>query len=149
MGSQRTIKVLNLDNQQIATVPGSSGKYSVRWSPNRRFLVAFDVHDGGINVFDFQTQKWSKLQPAPPDASFDFPTFSSNSQFVYFVREGIDPGVYRVPVSGGPAQFIADMTGFHHAGVVRLWFGLDPEDSPMLLRDAGSDEIYSLTLKQR
>ena len=89
------------------------------------------------------------MQAASPDAGFGFPTWSSNGQYVYFVRQGSDPGVYRVPVSGGPAQLIADLTGFHHTGAVRLWFGLDPEDTPLLLRDAGSDEIYALTLDRR
>ena len=29
------------------------------------------------------------------------------------------------------------------------WLGLDPTDAPLLLRDAGTDEIYALTLEQK
>ena len=30
-----------------------------------------------------------------------------------------------------------------------FWFGLDPDDNPLLLRDEGTDEIYALTLERK
>jgi len=37
----------------------------------------------------------------------------------------------------------------HPIGAVGIWFGLDPNDTPLLLRDAGTRDIYALTLDRR
>jgi hypothetical protein len=41
---------------------------------------------------------------------------------------------------------LRDVTQVQQTGWWGLWFGLDPADAPLLLRDAGAYEIYSLTL---
>jgi len=60
-----------------------------------------------------------------------------------------DPGVYRIRVSGGNAERVVDLKGFRYTGAFNFWFGLDPTDTPMLLRDVGTDDIYALTLEQK
>lgn len=30
-----------------------------------------------------------------------------------------------------------------------LWFGLDPDDAPLMLRDVSTSDVYSLTLEQK
>ena len=79
----------------------------------------------------------------------DFPTWSSDSQFIYFLLLYDNPGVFRIRVSGGDAERIVDLKGFRYAGAFTLWFGLDPQYTPMLLRDVGTDDIYALTLVER
>ena len=37
--------------------------------------------------------------------------------------------------------------GARYTGFYSLWMGLAPTDTPLLLRDVGSDNIYSLTLE--
>ena len=58
-------------------------------------------------------------------------------------------GVYRVGVSGGRVERVVDLKGFHHIGAVGLWMGLDPTDTPMLIRDRESADIYALTLEEK
>jgi len=77
------------------------------------------------------------------------PTWSSDSQFIYFLLPWDDPGVFRVRVSGGNAERVVDLLGVRHTGALTLWTGLDPTDTPMLLRDVGTDDIYALTLEQK
>ena len=77
------------------------------------------------------------------------PTWSSDSQFIYFVLAGADRGVFRVRVSGGNAERVVDLKGFRYTGAFALWMGLDPTDTPMLIRDIGTDDIYALTLEQK
>jgi hypothetical protein len=79
----------------------------------------------------------------------NFPTLSSDSQFIYFLFPRMDPGVFRVRVSGGNAERVVDLKGFRYTGAVTLWMGLDPTDTPMLIRDVGTDDIYALTLEQK
>jgi Tol biopolymer transport system component/DNA-binding winged helix-turn-helix (wHTH) protein len=143
----RVLRVLDLASRQISTLPGSKGMWSPRWSPNGRFIAGYSP-SRGIALFDIETQRWSKLQ----EGECDFPTWSRDSQFIYYLREwsgGKDPGVYRVRVSGGATERVVDLKGFRSTGSLTVWFGLDPTDTPMLIRDVGSDDIYALTLEQK
>jgi hypothetical protein len=79
----------------------------------------------------------------------DYPTWSSDSQFIYFLLPYDNPGVFRIRASGGDAERIVDLKGFRYTRAFTLWFGLDPQDTPMLLRDVGTDDIYALTLEER
>ena len=141
------LRVLDLVSHQITTLPGSEGMWSPRWSPNGRFIAGFYTGlTGDMKIFDFETQRWSVLQQKD---EIDFPTWSSNSQFIYFLRPSDDPGVFRVRISDGAEERVVDLKGFRYTGAFTLWMGLDPEDTPMLIRDVGTDDIYSLTLEQK
>jgi hypothetical protein len=58
-------------------------------------------------------------------------------------------GVYRVPVSGGEPELVLNLKDVRQTGIWGSWLGLDPQDNPLLLRDAGTDEIYALTLERK
>jgi hypothetical protein len=96
-------------------------------------------------VFDSETRKWATLA----QGVCDFPTWSRDSHYLYFLRIQANSGVYRVPVAGGETEKLLDLSGFSHTGAVGVWFGIDPDGAPLLIRDAGSDEIYSLLLSQK
>jgi hypothetical protein len=46
--------------------------------------------------------------------------------------------VFRVRVSGGNAERVVDLKGFRFAGAFNLWMGLDPTDTPRLIREVGN-----------
>jgi Tol biopolymer transport system component len=141
------LRVVHLVSHQVTTLPGSEGVWSPRWSPDGRYIAGlYTGPTGGIKIFDFETQRWSVLQRT---GETNFPTWSSDSQFIYFLLPTDDPGVFRVHVSGGRAERVVDLNGFRYTGAFNLWMGLDPTDTPMLLRDVGSDDIYALTLEQK
>jgi Tol biopolymer transport system component/DNA-binding winged helix-turn-helix (wHTH) protein len=142
------LRVLDLASHQITTLPGSEGMWSPRWSPNGRFIAGLHTGPtGGMKIFDFGTQRWSALQPT---GGSDFPTWSSDSQFIYFLLpRDDDPGVFRVRIPGGNVERVVGLKGFRYTGAFNLWFGLDPTDTPMLIRDVGTDDIYALTLEQK
>ena len=128
-GSELVLQILDLASHQIVTLPGSQGMWSPRWSADGRLIAGIN-QSGGCSIFDFDSRRWSELQKG----ECDFPTFSSNGRFVYFIG-GNQDGVYRVGVSGGRVERVVDLKGFHHVGVVGFWMGLDPTDTPMLIRD--------------
>jgi hypothetical protein len=104
------------------------------------------VDDLSLVLFDVETQKWSVLY----QGRNGFPTWSRDGQFIYFLRPwGDDPGVLGIRRSGGDAERIVDLKGFHFTGTYAFWMGLDPDDTPMLLRDVGTDDIYALTLETK
>jgi len=143
-----SLRILDLASHQIATLPGSAGMWSPRWSSNGRFIAGIHTGPtGGFGVFDFQTQRWSVLQMK---YEADWPTWSSDCKFIYFLRPSDDdPGVYRVRISDGSIERVVDLKGFRHTGATAFWMGLDPQDAPMLIRDVGTDDIYALTLKEK
>ena len=56
------LRVLDLKNHQVSTLPGSRGLFSPRWSPDGRYIVAMPADSLSLVLFDFQTQKWSRTR---------------------------------------------------------------------------------------
>jgi Tol biopolymer transport system component/DNA-binding winged helix-turn-helix (wHTH) protein len=143
--SKRVIHILDLSSGQITDIPGSQGRWSPRWSPDGRYIAALTA-GASLAVFDFKTQQWS---PVIQEGEVSIHTWSHDGKFIYFLR-GVDhPGVYRMRPSGGEAEQVVDLQGFRFTGVAVYFMGLDPEDTPLLLRDTGVDDIFALTLEAR
>jgi hypothetical protein len=99
-----------------------------------------------LQVFDLKTQRWTTLTA---NGDVQFPSFSHDSRFIYFLQSGRDQGVFRIPVTGGSPERVADLRDWHLIGLVGYSMSLDPTDAPLVLRDAGSDDIYALTLDEK
>lgn len=138
--SDSTIKILDLGTHQVSTVPKSNGLFSPRWSPDRRYLVAMPPDSRKLVLFDFATQKWEELARI----SCGFPNWSKNSDYVYFIQGEDKPSVMRVHIGDKKIERVADLKRFRQAGYWGTWLGLAPDDSPLLLRDTGSQDIYAL-----
>jgi Tol biopolymer transport system component len=138
------LRVLDLDSGRITDLPGSTGLFSPRWSPDGRSIAAMKVDSNTILVFNLETQKWSIVLE---QKDLGFPTWSHDSLFIYTVSPFTGHAVFRVRASGGNAERVLDLTGFRHTGTVDFWMGLDPDDVPLLLRDVGTDDLYALTLE--
>jgi Tol biopolymer transport system component/DNA-binding winged helix-turn-helix (wHTH) protein len=148
-GDTRTddIRIVDLANHQITPLPGSAELYSPRWSPDGRSIVAMTEDNVTLKIFDLTTRRWSTL--LKHEGGMGFPSWSHDSRFVYMLYLRDKPGVYRIRVTGGEAEQVVDLTEFHHTGTATMWFGLDPTDAPLLLRDAGTDDIYALKLEEK
>jgi hypothetical protein len=81
---------------------------------------------------------------------FADPRWSSDSRSIYFVRWGADPAILRIPAAGGAAKLVVSLKNFRYTGTDGgLWFGLDPADAPLMLRDASTTDVYGLTLEEK
>ncbi len=74
--------------------------------------------------------------------------WSADGRSVFYVRRGTQPALLRVAIANRKVQEIVSLkdlrqTGFRGA----IWTGLTPDDSPMFLRDIGTQEIYALDLQ--
>ena len=144
------LKILDLATHQVTTISGSEGVWSPRWSPNGRFIAG--LHDGptgGVKIIDLETQRWTVVQQK---GECNWPSWSTDSQFIYctlIFTEGGDPGVFRARISGGEAERVVDLKRFRFTGAMTVYMGLDSTDTPILLRDAGADDIYALTLERK
>jgi Tol biopolymer transport system component len=138
--SNTTLQILDVNSHQISTVPDSKGLFSPRWSPDGRYIVALPYHSRSLMLFDVAAQKWSEIAKM----TMGFPNWSKNSDYVYFLHEENQPSVMRVRVRDHKIEIVADLKKFNQTGFFNVSLGLAPDDSPLLLRDVGTQEIYAL-----
>jgi len=145
--SERDLRIVDLETRQVTIVPGSEGKWSPRWSPDGRYLVAqVSFSAPRLAIFDFRIARWRMLETGFDTA---FPAFSHDSRFIYFLSGGQDQGIFRVPVDGGKVERTVDTQGLHFIGYFGSSMTLDPTDAPLVTRDTGSCELYALTLEEK
>ena len=96
------------------------------------------VDSKGLMLFDFATQKWEKIWKM----NAGFPNWSKSGDYVYFL-EPAQPSVLRIHIRDLKVEPVADLKNFRSTGGL----GLAPDDSPLMLRDTGTHEIYALDWK--
>jgi Tol biopolymer transport system component len=134
------IGVLDMKTHQVFTLPGSEGLYSPRWSPDGRYIAALPADNSSAALYDFETQHWSELAKG----SAGYPNWSKDGQYVYFLRYQNDPAVLRVGISDRKVEQVVDLKNFRAGGFFGFSLDLGPDDSPLLLRNTGTQEIYAL-----
>jgi Tol biopolymer transport system component len=142
-----SLRIFDLDRQQSTEIPGSAGLWSARWSPDGNHIAAMTDSAMGIKLYDLTTGHWSTL--VENMGGWGYPTWSHDGRFLYVLNHAGPYTIYRFPVPGGPPTRIAELANFQPAGVVGFWFGLDPTDASLLLRNSGTSDIYALTLDRR
>lgn len=141
------INILDRASGNVTTVPGSEGLWSPRWSPDGRYIAALSYVLHTLRVFDFKTRRWTAM---PLIGDVNFPAWSHDSKFIYgLVFTGEDRWVFRVPISGQKPDLILDLKDWHLTGRMGFSMTLDPTDTPLVLREKGSTEIYALTLEEK
>jgi hypothetical protein len=64
---------------------------------------------------------------------------------VYFERHGKEHALLRVRVDDHAVEKVASLEHMKRAGLNGgFWFGITPDNSPLVLRDTGTQEIYAL-----
>jgi DNA-binding winged helix-turn-helix (wHTH) protein/Tol biopolymer transport system component len=149
LGSRKdVIHILDLPTRHAEVLPGSQGFWSPRWSPDGRYIAALKNDDPdpfrqSLLVYDRKVKKWGELHV---DHVKDL-LWSHDGKYIYYDGESGHEGIFRVPVPYGGPELVANTNKVRMAG--DLWFGLTPEDSPMILSDAGGEEIYSVDVDWR
>jgi eukaryotic-like serine/threonine-protein kinase len=134
------IRILDLTSHQITNLPDSQGRYSPRWSPNGRYISAFSADSKKLLLFDLQTQKWTELA----NGSLSWLNWSHDGQYVYVLDSRRKDAVVRIRISDHKAEQVADLKSFATTGRYGGCLALTPDDSPLLLRDTGSQDVYAL-----
>ena len=134
------LRLLDLQTHRVSSIPESVGYTSPRWSPDGRHIVAMTRDARKMVLFDFQTGKWSDLI----QTTIDFPNWSRDGQYIYFTHYADNPAILRIRISDRKLAQVANLRGFLTTGFWRFWLGLDPEDAPLMLRDSGTEDVYSL-----
>jgi serine/threonine protein kinase/Tol biopolymer transport system component len=116
-------------------IPGSNGLYGPIRSPDGRHISAVDTSTDQLILFDLNSKKRSPLT-----TTTSWPAWSPDSQYVYFVRGGVN-WIFRVRVADGREEKYLELP-FRLA----LWpFTVAPDGSLILLRERGNRDVYSLS----
>jgi Tol biopolymer transport system component/DNA-binding winged helix-turn-helix (wHTH) protein len=139
--SATSIHLLDLKTHQTSMLPGSEGLYCPRWSPDGRYISATTADGRKLMLFDAANRKWTE----PENLSEGCPAWSRDGKYLYFQTFDVnEPAFFRLRISDRRRE---RLTGINLRRVVQQWFwwnGLTPDDSPLLLRDESSEEIYAL-----
>jgi serine/threonine protein kinase/Tol biopolymer transport system component len=137
------IQVLDLRTHLASVLPGSEGLWSPRWSPDGRYMVATRAFQQlRLLLFDFNTRKWAALT----NTSAAYENWSRDGKYVYFAGVSEKEGIYRVRISDRKLEQVVSLKDFPEQTDLFAWSGLGLDDSPLLLRSIGTQEIYALDL---
>jgi Tol biopolymer transport system component len=134
------IHVLDLETGSVWDVPGSDDFFSPRWSADGRTIVALSLDSTRLAVFSFATGRWEDLAKG----SFSFPCWSHDSHTVYYIQSTNNPAVMRVRVADHKIERVIDLKDISLTGFYGSSLSLTPDDQPVMTRDSGSMEIFTL-----
>jgi Tol biopolymer transport system component len=112
--------------------------FSPRWSPDGKSLAALTADSRKLLLFDFATQRWTTLT----QGTFGWLNWSQDGRSLYLLDFSGNGGVLRVRLADGKVDPVADLTGFPVTGGFGGSMSLAPDDSPLLLRDRGTQDLY-------
>ncbi len=142
------IHILDLKSRQLTTLPGSAGYFSPHWSPDGRYISGTTAGSQKLMLFDTSTQKWTK----PCDCQVGYPMWSHDGKYLYFEYYPAEDKPYRIVrlrMSDRKIEDVAETSkvGRETTGSWGQWFGLAPDESPLLARDISTQEIYALEMQ--
>ena len=95
-------------------------------------------------LFNTATRNWTELARTAVNST----AWSRDSQYIYFDSYPTrDAAVFRARISDHKLERVTNLDSFRRAesaGMIFPWMGLAPDDSPLLVRDVGTQEIYAL-----
>jgi Tol biopolymer transport system component/DNA-binding winged helix-turn-helix (wHTH) protein len=138
------IEVLDLQTRKLSQLPESQELFSPRWSPDGKYIAAVNTDSDTLMLFELSTQRWTKLVDT---TLIGYPSWSHDSQYLYFDTTFTqDPALYRIRILDHKLEKLRTLKDERrYWGVFGpSWSGLTPDDSPLILRDTGSQEIYAI-----
>ncbi len=135
------IMVVNTATHKLTKLPGSEWLVIPTWSPDGRYLIARHSDHHVIKLFDLRTQRWTDLVRS----ELNWFNWSRDGTHVYFEQHGVRHAVMGIDLDTRKLDRIVSLDNVKRTGDNgSFWFGLAPDDSPIVLRDTGTQEIYAL-----
>ena len=142
----KAIYLLNLETQKVTEIPGSTGLFSPRLSPDGRYIAAMRLDQRALLLFDRAQNQWATISTH----GVGDPTWSHDGRYLYF-QDYLEEGkpIYRIAVPSGPAEPVATIANLRPIAAIdyRL-IGLAPGDLPVVSARTSSVNLYSVDLRE-
>jgi len=137
------IRVLDLRNHQVQSIPGSQDLFSPRWSPDGRWIAALSRDQSRLVVYSVSERTWKTLFTG---GAAD-PVWSTDSRSIYFhAFAQPDSAVKRAGIDG-KVETIADLSKPGSPSSENYFFsGITPDGSPLIEPRIGTGNLYLVEL---
>ena len=136
------LHVLDLATHRVTLLPGSEHLHTPIWSPDGRYIAALAPDELTLMLFDINVQQWKQLAKI----NNGWPNWSRDGKYIYLdTLLGGEWFLCRVRASDGKLEQIASLKAISRPfGNMFGWAGLAPDDTPLVARASGTQEIYAL-----
>jgi len=139
-GTER-VRLYDVATSRWSVVPGSEGLWRARWSPDGRYIAALTIRGGQqLRLYDTGSRTWSGLAAD----HINGPNWSRDGRYIYYDTEGSAYSLRRVGIPHGSVEELTSLSTFSRAAY--WWSGVSPEGDPILLRNIGALELYTLDI---
>jgi len=144
-GQKSDLRVVDLKTRQVSPIPGSDEKFSPRWSPDGRYLIALDLEPISKKLFlyDFQTEKWSEWITDPDGVGY--PAWSSDSRSIEYWSAN---KIKRIKLGDSRPEdlFSIQTLNIFATPDIGPWNDSAADGSRMFLRDVSTEDLYALDI---
>jgi eukaryotic-like serine/threonine-protein kinase len=140
------VHIADVKTAQVSDVPDSENLFSPRCcSKDGRSLAALSADSTKLLQYNIEKKSWSQLAVS----RFAFENWSHDGKYLYAedYSDQTDDFV-RVSVATGQEERLFSLKEIPRGfDPWEFWVGLGPDDSPLLMRDRSTQEIYSLDVR--
>ena len=138
-----SIKALDMRSRRISVIPGSERMMGPKCSPLGTILADKNWNDGWW-LYHPDAQRWEEIIPARERVNLNYPTWSRDGSAIYGLSLD-ERAVFRLRLPGLRPEKVASLGPVDPtAPSQQPWMGLDPDDTPLVLRDTGMWDLYVL-----
>ena len=138
----------DLQTRKFTTLPGSESMLGPRWSPDGRYISLFSADTKLEVLLEVSSGKKTELATGNVLA---YPNWSPDGNYDYFEDMGADgPEIDRVSIATRKKERVVLLKSISRVNMPDSnapWNGVAPDGSPLIMRDVGSRELYSLELQ--
>jgi Tol biopolymer transport system component len=141
-----SIARVDAQTKEISKISGASGMFAPRWSPDGRYVSTFSADDHRLMLLELSTGRWSELTTGK---ILQYPNWSPDSKYVYYEDFGTDgPEIDRVNIADRKRERLLGLKDVPRVSLTEgPWNGVAFDGSPLIMRDVGIRELYSLELQ--
>ena len=143
--SDPNVHIVDVKTAQISDLPDSKNLFSPRCSPDGRYVAALSADSTKMMLYDIEKKSWTQLA----ESRFGFENWSHDGRYLY-AEDYSDKtdDLARVSVGTGKVERLFSLKDVPRGfDPWEFWIGLAPDDSPLLMRDKSTQEIYSLDVR--
>jgi serine/threonine protein kinase/Tol biopolymer transport system component len=138
--------ILDLRSGKTSELSDSEGTLGP-WFTSQDTVVAASQNQSEFRQFDFRSGKWSDLV-ASEDKFVNW-IVSPDGKYFFYSTGGNDPRVFRMRLSDRSVEEIVHLNEIRvvEDNYIGPKLNVAPDNSPLLTRDVGTQEVYSIALK--